>query len=76
MEETGAVAAPHAGDKVQRRGGLMGVAKSSAGVMCLEGGAASSDKVFKSGAPEWESSMGRSGREAGQAGATRSERRG
>ena len=45
---------------------MAGVAKASAGIIYSEDGAASLDKVFKSGAPEWESSMGRSSREADQ----------
>ena len=61
MEEAEAAAALHADNKAQRRGGLAGVAKSSAGTIWSEGGAASSGKAFKSGAPEWESLMRRSG---------------
>ena len=72
MEEAEAVAALHASEARERKG-LAGVAKSSAGVVYSEGGAASSGKIFKSNALEWESKMGRSGREADQ---VRSDRNG
>ena len=61
-----AVAALHADDETQRQGVLTGAAQASVGTIWSGDGAAFSDEVFKSGAPELESSMGRSGREANQ----------
>ena len=52
--------APTASEARDRRGSAE-VAKSSAGAIYSEGGAPSSDKIFKNRASKWESMMGRSG---------------
>ena len=74
MEEARAAVALHASE-ARERIGLAGVAQSSAGVVCSEGGAASSDKIFKSGASEWGGHNGEV-RPRGRPGAIQSERRG